>query len=95
MNLPIWLKELLVGSQSKPLDYALSFFEDPIVRVLIIMPITVYFLWLIFIGIVTGTKYGKTISKPNYILGLLGILFSALVLGGYLLLLYFLQTGGN
>lgn len=90
----LWLKDILVGSQEKPFDYALSLFQDHIGMMLIILPVTLYFLWLIFIGLVTGSKYGRTISKPNYILAMLGILFVGLVIAGYLFLLNLIQNGG-
>jgi len=84
-----------VGSTEKPLDYALSFFQDPIVRVLIILPIAVYFLWLLFIGLVRkGYTKKAFIFNGNYILALMGILFSALIFGLYILLLGFIQNGG-
>lgn len=90
------LKTALLGTEnlSNPLDYAVSLFSNKIALTLIVLPISVFFLWQLFIGIVTRQKHsGRSITKSHYLLSMLGIVMAGFTIGGYLLLLQFVQGG--
>lgn len=79
-----------------PLDEFLQLAQQPNVYIPFIVFVSFYFIWQLFIGIITkNSKTGeRTISRPNYKYSLMGIMIGVIGLALYVLFLWIVQ-GGN